>query len=105
MSTDKPDSSDKNLRRVALRFEGTVQAVGFRWTSCMIASRVGCTGWVRNERDGSVSMELQGTNEAIASFFGMLQADFNRRHLTFVIAESNDIAPVEGENELSVRWA
>ncbi|HIU24515.1 MAG TPA: acylphosphatase [Candidatus Coprovicinus avistercoris] len=105
MSTDTYDISDETIRRVALRFEGTVQAVGFRWTCCMIAKRVGCTGWVRNELDGSVSMELQGTNDAIASFFGMLQADYNRRHLTFVVTESDDIAPVEGENELSVRWA
>ena len=105
MPADKCDASNQNLRRVALRFEGTVQAVGFRWTCRMIADRVGCTGWVRNEVDGSVSMELQGTNDAIASFFGMLQADYNRRHLTFVVTESDDIALVDGENELSVRWA
>ena len=46
-------------------FYGWVQGVGFRWRARQAADFYGCTGWVRNEWDGTVSMEIQGTEEAI----------------------------------------
>ena len=46
-------------------FHGWVQGVGFRWRARQAADLYGCTGWVRNEWDGTVSMEIQGTEEAI----------------------------------------
>ena len=48
-SGDAPES----LRRLRLRFRGEVQGVGFRWTSRIIADKMGCTGWVRNDSDGT----------------------------------------------------
>ncbi len=46
-------------------FFGSVQGVGFRWRARHAAGLYGCTGWVRNEPDGSVTMEIQGEEEAI----------------------------------------
>ena len=64
-------------------FTGWLQGVGFRWrarqaaevygsrarTASASSSRTahgsGCTRWVRNEWDGSVTMEIQGEEEAI----------------------------------------
>ncbi len=46
-------------------FSGSVQGVGFRYRAVHAAALYGCTGWVRNEPDGSVTMELQGTEERI----------------------------------------
>ena len=46
-------------------FYGWVQGVGFRYRSQHAADLYGCTGWVRNEWDGSVSMEIQGEEENI----------------------------------------
>ena len=40
-------------------FRGWVQGVGFRWRACQAAELYGCTGWVRNEWDGAVSMEIR----------------------------------------------
>ena len=37
-------------------FTGQVQGVGFRWRARQAANLYGCTGWCRNERDGSVTM-------------------------------------------------
>ena len=51
--------------RKRIIFYGTVQGVGFRYRARYAAERYGCTGWVRNEWDGSVTMEIQGTEEAI----------------------------------------
>ena len=41
-------------------FTGRVQGVGFRWRAEKAAGMFRCTGWCRNEWDGSVSMEIQG---------------------------------------------
>ena len=46
-------------------FYGWVQGVGFRYRARQAAALYGCTGWCRNEWDGSVEMEIQGTEEAI----------------------------------------
>ena len=46
-------------------FHGFVQGVGFRYRAYHAANLYGCTGWVRNEWDGSVSMEVQGEEEQI----------------------------------------
>ncbi len=46
-------------------FTGSVQGVGFRYRARHAAELYGCTGWVRNEYDGSVAMEIQGTEEQI----------------------------------------
>jgi acylphosphatase len=46
-------------------FYGSVQGVGFRYRARHAADMYRCTGWVKNEWDGSVSMELQGEEESI----------------------------------------
>ena len=51
--------------RKHIRFWGQVQGVGFRYRAYHAANAVGATGWVRNEYDGSVTMEIQGTEEQI----------------------------------------
>ena len=48
-------------------FTGWVQGVGLRYRARHAAALYGCTGWVRNEWDGSVTMEIQGTQEQIDS--------------------------------------
>ena len=51
--------------RKRIRFYGQVQGVGFRYHAKIAASSLGATGWVHNEYDGSVSMEIQGTDAQI----------------------------------------
>ena len=46
-------------------FTGRVQGVGFRYKVCYIARHHGMTGFARNEYDGSVTVEVQGTKEQI----------------------------------------
>ena len=54
-----------NVIRQHIVFTGYVQGVGFRWRARQAANLYGCTGWVHNEWDGSVIMEIQGTQEQI----------------------------------------
>ena len=51
--------------RKHLIFSGAVQGVGFRWRAVQATKAVGVTGWVRNDRFGTVSMELQGSEAQI----------------------------------------
>lgn len=54
-----------NMIRRHITFYGWVQGVGFRYRAHHAAVLYGCTGWERNEWDGSVTMEIQGTEEII----------------------------------------
>ncbi|MDO4538186.1 MAG: acylphosphatase, partial [Coriobacteriales bacterium] len=84
-------STGQDARRLSLSFEGEVQGVGFRWTTQRLANRLGLTGWVRNEPDGSVSMELQGTNAQISQFFGELTHAWGYFTPNYVIADKSEI--------------
>ncbi len=55
-------------------FYGYVQGVGFRWRARQAANHYSCTGWVHNEWDGSVSMEIQGGEENIDLVIMSIQA-------------------------------
>ena len=55
----------KQIVRKRIHFFGYVQGVGFRYRARIAADSVGATGWVRNEYDGSVTMEIQGTETQI----------------------------------------
>lgn len=59
--------------RLQLRFIGRVQGVGFRWTARNIADSLGLTGWVLNDWDGSVLMEVQGKKETIEKLIEELE--------------------------------
>jgi len=59
--------------RMRYNFRGMVQGVGFRYTACRGAEMLGLTGWVRNEYNGSVTVEIQGREDAIKSFLKYLE--------------------------------
>lgn len=56
---------DNQLIRKEIRFTGNVQGVGFRYRAKYAATGLGVTGWVKNEWDGSVLMQAQGTEKQI----------------------------------------
>ncbi|MEO6959399.1 MAG: acylphosphatase [Burkholderiaceae bacterium] len=54
-----------NVETITVRITGRVQGVGFRAAAVRQAHLVGVTGWVRNARDTSVEVLLQGTRDQI----------------------------------------
>lgn len=96
--------ADEPLRRLRLRFVGEVQGVGFRWNSANVARELGLTGWVKNEDNGSVSMELQGAQSHVGAFFSHLLDAYSWRPISYTIDEKDDIAPVFGEKDFRVRY-
>ena len=101
-SGDAGRGGGEALRRLRLRF--TVQGVGFRWNSQRVAREVGCTGWVRNEWDGSVRKELQGTDEQVSEFFGLFSKAYRQYPIEYTIPEKEEVPPVEDEPSFSVRY-
>ena len=63
------------IKRKSIVFHGRVQGVGFRWTASQIAGEYGLTGWVRNEYDGTVTMEVQGSQDLIDNLVDRLYRD------------------------------
>lgn len=59
------EKEDRIMLRKHLLFYGRVQGVGFRYYAVHKARQLALTGWVRNLYDGSVEMEVQGTEEKI----------------------------------------
>lgn len=104
-ATSKAQAYDPNrVRRLSLHFVGEVQGVGFRWTARRVANELGLVGWVRNEPDGSVSMELQGPSHDLAVYFTMFDRQYASYPLRYVIDEKDDIALVSGERDFRVRF-
>ena len=59
--------TDEGTVRMHLVFHGRVQGVGFRFMAVTLARPRGLTGWVKNEYDGTVTMEVQGSGAQINS--------------------------------------
>ena len=51
---------------------GSVQGVGFREAAVRKAGEVGVLGWVRNEDDGTVVVQAEGSEEAVDAMVGWL---------------------------------
>jgi acylphosphatase len=56
---------DDRLEARLVRVEGRVQGVGYREACVQQAMALGVSGWVRNRRDGSVEVMLQGPAHAV----------------------------------------
>ena len=52
-------------KAVTVKVTGRVQGVSFRWYAVQEAERLGVTGWVRNEPDGSVAAHVEGEDSAV----------------------------------------
>ena len=57
--------SENTIVRKRLVIFGKVQGCGFRRRICDMAEQVGVAGWVWNNQNGSVTAEMQGTEEQI----------------------------------------
>ena len=79
--------------RKRIVFTGRVQGVGFRWRAEQAARLYNCTGWCRNDWSGSVTMEIQGKEEAIDRVIESLE---NGR---FIWIHGMDVTPLDPDPE------
>ena len=83
-----------------LSFTGYVQGVGFRYRARHAASLYGCTGWVKNEWDGSVTMEIQGNPEDINRVIQAIRAG---RYIKIEKMDEKEI-PLEDERDFRTEY-
>lgn len=88
------------LERWSYRFFGRVQGVGFRVTAVDCTRGKAVTGWVRNEPDGSVGMEIQGPPDQIRAVIDDL---LGRMSANIRSMDRNPATAVAGESEFLIR--
>ncbi len=60
------------MKRIQAVVRGRVQGVSFRYYTQREAQRLGVTGWVRNQPDGSVMTVAEATGETLDTFIQFL---------------------------------
>jgi acylphosphatase len=61
------------LKRIEIIVRGRVQGVYYRATAEREARNHGLTGWVKNRKDGSVEMVVEGEEDAVKDFLAWAQ--------------------------------
>jgi acylphosphatase len=56
-----------------IKITGKVHGVGFRYFAQLKANEIGVTGWVKNNRDGTVLIMAQGDETDLNTFIDYLQ--------------------------------
>lgn len=91
---------EKHRRRYV--FHGEVQGVGFRYHASTIADYLGLTGYVRNNPDGSVTAEAQGTLRDLSSFVEKICN--SSRWIDVRDIESEDIPTIPDERSFRIEY-
>ena len=95
-----PPVLPEGTMRRRYQIHGQVQGVGFRYRAMYAARELGLTGWVQNEEDGSVTLEVQGDPALFPELFAMIQrSDFIR----IAGMHRQDLAPDPWERGFDVR--
>lgn len=89
------------MARVRAGVSGRVQGVAFRWSARDEATRLGLTGWVRNEPDGRVLLEAQGERARTEAFLEWCKLGPPGARVTSVDLEWMD--DIEGERRFEIR--
>ena len=79
---------------------GRVQGVGFRYRARYAAGQLGLAGWVQNEDDGTVTLEVQGDPALFARMFDMIAAG---GYIQITGIRSQEIEPDPWARGFSVR--
>lgn len=99
------DSPSPPQHRYAAIFSGRVQGVGFRARARSVAQQPGharaITGWVRNDPDGSVRIEAQGSPEAVERYLAGVRSEMGA---LIVGVSATPMDPVEGESGFEIRY-
>lgn len=86
--------------RIRVRYSGRVQGVGFRATAQSIAHRHGALGWVQNQPDGSVLMEIQGSEPVVRAALASLASVMDRN---IRAADESIINDVDSDTGFAIR--
>ena len=89
------------MKRVHLIISGLVHGVGFRYNARRKARLAGITGYAKNNPDGTVEIEAQGSPESLESFIHWAHHGPPDAKVDSLIQNEMDI--IEGESEFEIR--
>ena len=93
----------QHAQRIRYRFVGRVQRRGFRYACMTCAERANVVGWVKNERDGSVTAEVQGEAQDQLLFLQKLTTLVPGYGDGWSIASEQHLELEDGEDHFGVR--
>ncbi|MBR5914380.1 MAG: acylphosphatase [Selenomonadaceae bacterium] len=92
----------ENAVRKEITVSGRVQGVGFRFFTQQTALNLRITGWVKNQSDGSVIMEVQGTPQQLDALITRLKQGNGYSKVEQMKIE--DLEVDKGENKFGIRY-
>ncbi len=92
----------ENSVRKEITVAGRVQGVGFRFFTQQTAINLRITGWVKNQSDGSVIMEVQGTPQQLDSL--ILRLKQGNGYSKVVQMKIEDLEVEKEENKFGIRY-
>lgn len=79
------------MQHLNIKVTGKVQGVFFRDSTKMVADQLGVTGWVKNEADGSVSIEAEGDDWILDNFLDWCEEGPERAVVDQVTKETGEL--------------
>lgn len=96
----EPPALPEGTVRRRYTIEGQAQGVGFRYRARYAAQSLDLTGWVENEDDGSVTLEVQGDPDKFMKLFALIQRS---DYIQITGIHQKDLPPDPWERGFSVR--
>jgi acylphosphatase len=90
------------MKRFHIIVSGRVQGVGFRSFTHYEAIKRQLTGWVRNNDDGTVELEVQGDDEILSSFMEKLRQGTPFSRVSGL--ETTEIPPIANEKSFRILY-
>lgn len=90
------------MRRIRAIISGRVQGVSYRASTAHEARRLGLVGRVKNNSDGSVELEAEGPDAAIAALLAWCKVGPPAAHVTSVAVQ--ELAPGGGDREFGITY-
>ena len=81
------------IKHLNIKIFGQVQGVGFRYSTKQRANKLGLTGFVQNQQDESIYIEIEGPKDVVDKFIAWC-----RRGPTWSRVEKVDIRQGEVQN-------
>jgi len=82
-----------SAQRRIVHFSGTVQGVGFRYTTVRVAGRYDVTGYVRNTPNGQVEVVVEGAADQVEAFL----SDLGERMASYIRQTAQQLAEPTGQ--------
>ncbi|MBR0411344.1 MAG: acylphosphatase [Eubacterium sp.] len=90
--------------RYGLRVHGRVQGVGFRFVASSVAHACHVTGFVRNEFDGTVTIEVQGAEHRVNSFVDQIREGNRFVKVDYIDIRDLPLVPADKETQFRVKY-